>query len=144
MNQKTRAAMLSAVIFALPVVTWAQVGIPCGVDLNADNVIKNIPGVIKEECDFDSIIQLVNNIIKFLIFSVAVPLAAIGFMVMGAKMIIYSNKESAKTEAKEGIWLIIKGFLIMLAAYVVIKTILFAFLNDKDTELISLMQFMFQ
>lgn len=125
MNQKTRAAMLPTVIFALPVIAWAQVGIPCD----------------GPDCTFDDLIILVNNIIQFLIFSVAVPLAAIGFMVMGAKMVIYSNKESAKTEAKEGIWLIIKGFLIMLAAFVVIKTVLYSLLSDSQ---VTFMDFMFQ
>ena len=124
-NQKTIAMLLSTAVLALPVVAWAQVGIPCD----------------GPNCDFNSLIQLINNIIKFLMFSVAVPLAALGFMFMGGKMVISSNKESAKTEAKEGIGLIIKGFLIMLGAYVFIKTILFMFITDEQK---TFMNFMFQ
>ena len=123
--KKNIPTILATAIFALPVFAWAQVGIPC-----------NGP-----DCGFDDLIILANNIIKFLMFSVAVPLAAIGFMWMGAKMVLLPNKESAKTEAKDGAMLIVQGFAIMLGAYVFIKTILFAFLTDEQA---SFMQFMFQ
>lgn len=116
-----------------PVVTWAQVGIPCG-DISSGG----------HECGFDDILVLINNIVKFLMFSVAVPLAALGFMFVGGKMVLSSNKESAKTEAKESFTNIAIGFLMMLGAYVFIKTILFAFLNDRDANLMSLMNYMFQ
>lgn len=131
---------MSIIIFAIPVFVWAQVGIPCGVDINGDNIIKNMPGV-KEECDFDSLIQLANNIIKFLMFSVAVPLAALGFMFVGAKMVMSPNKESAKTDAKQSLEFIAIGFLIMLAAYILIKTFLFALLSKEQ---VAFMQFVFQ
>lgn len=125
MTQKISTTVLASLIFLFPVIVAAQVGIPC-----------NGP-----DCTFDSLIQLVNRIIKFLMFGVAVPLAAIGFMFVGAKMALSSNKESAKTEAKEAFGNIIMGFLIMLAAYVVVKTILYAFITDDQK---AFMQFMFQ
>jgi len=125
MTQKITTAIIASSLVLLPFIALAQVGIPC-----------NGP-----DCTFDSLIQLVNRIIKFLMFGVAVPLAAIGFMFVGAKMALSSNKESAKTEAKEAFGNIIMGFLIMLAAYVVVKTILYAFITDDQK---AFMQFMFQ
>lgn len=130
LNQKTFTAILSLAIFTVPVLALAQIGIPCG-DLTAG----------QKECGFDDLIILANNIIKFLMFSVAVPLAAIGFMWVGGKMVLYPDKESAKTEGKKSLEFIAIGFGIMLGAYVFIKTILFAFLT---TEQASFMQFMFQ
>lgn len=124
-NQKTFATILSASIFAVPLFAVAQVGIPC-----------NGP-----DCTFNSLIILVNNIIKFLMFKVAVPLAALGFMWMGGKLVINQDKEGARNEAKQGFGLIITGFLIMLGAYVLIKTILFTFITDEQKVFI---QFMFQ
>jgi hypothetical protein len=97
----------------LPFMASAAVGIPC-----------NGP-----ECNFDHLIQLANNIIKFLMFKVAVPLAAIGLMWTGGNLIINQNKEGAWNEAKSGFSSIAIGFLIMLSAYLVIKTILYAFLR---------------
>lgn len=125
MTLKIIAKMLTVAIFAVPILTFAQVGIPC-----------NGP-----DCKFDDLIILANNIIRFLMFSVAVPLAAIGFMWVGGKMVLSPNKESAKTEAKQSFTSIAIGFGIMLGAYVFIKTILFAFLTDEQA---GFMQFMFQ
>ncbi|MFA5997505.1 MAG: hypothetical protein WC791_03390 [Candidatus Paceibacterota bacterium] len=124
-NQKAITTILSTIVLALPMTVAAQVGIPCD----------------GPNCDFNSLIKLINNIIKFLMFSVAVPLAALGFMFMGGKMVLLSNKEAAKTEAKQGIGFIITGFLIMLGAYVFIKTILFMFITDDQK---TFMNFMFQ
>ncbi|MCK9344927.1 MAG: hypothetical protein M0P64_02230 [Candidatus Pacebacteria bacterium] len=125
MTQKITTTAIAAAILSLPLLSAAQVGIPC-----------NGP-----DCTFDSLIQLVNNIIKFLMFGVAVPLAAIGFMFVGAKMVLSSNKESAKTEAKESFGNIVKGFLIMLGAYVVVKTIVYSFITDEQK---TFMGFLFQ
>lgn len=129
-NSKTRATIVSFVVFMVPVLAWAQVGIPCG------DIAQG-----QKECGFNDLIILSNNIIKFLMFKVAVPLAALGIMFVGAKMVLSSNKESAKTEAKESFTNIAIGFLIMLGAYVFIKTIIFALLSDEQK---SFMQFMFQ
>jgi len=129
-NQKTSATIVAFAIFALPVVVWAQVGIPCG-DIASG----------QKECGFNDLIILANNIINSLILKVAVPLAALGFMWVGGKMILSPNKESAKTEAKQSFANIAMGFGIMLGAYILIKTVLFAFLTDEQT---SFMQFMFQ
>lgn len=126
--KKTLASILSLSILSiifLPAFVSAQVGIPC----------------YDGQCTFDDLIILVNNIIKFLMFSVAVPLAAIGFMWMGAKLVLLPNKESAMTEAKDGVMSIVKGFAIMLGAYVFIKTILYAFLTDEQA---GFMNFLFQ
>lgn len=125
MNQKNIAWLLAMTIFIIPLVSSAEVGMPCE----------------GPDCTFDDIIILINNIVKFLVFSVAVPLAAIGFMFMGAKLVLMQNKEAEMTKAKEGLWNIVIGFGIMLASYVVIKTALFAFLSDEQK---TFMGFLFQ
>ena len=129
-NQKTFATILAVGFFAVPVFVWAQVGIPCG-DIAAG----------QKMCGFDDLIILINNIIKFLMFKVAVPLAALGFMFMGAKLVINQNKEGAWTEAKAGLGYIATGFFMMLGAYILIKTIPFALLSNDQ---VAFMQFMFQ
>lgn len=122
MNQKNITVAVSFFTLVIPVIAFAQVGIPCnGVD-----------------CDFNSLMMLANNIISFLMFSVAVPLAAIGFTFMGGKMILYSNKVSAVSEAKEGMESIAIGFAIMLGAFVLIKVVLSAFLSTEDGFLLFL------
>ena len=129
-NQKICAVVVSLAIFIVPVLAFAQIGIPCG-DFKAG----------QKECGFDDLIILANNVIKFLMFSVAVPLAAIGFMWVGGNLVINQDKEGAWSTAKNSFWDIIMGFGIMLGAYVFIKTLLFAFLTDEQA---SFMQFIFQ
>ncbi len=126
--KKTFASVLYfsvLVSFLLPMYVSAQVGIPCD----------------GPDCGFDDLIVLANNIIKFLMFSVAVPLAAIGFMWVGGNLIINQDKEGAWSKAKGSFWDIAMGFGIMLVAYVLIKTVLFAFLTEESA---SFVQFIFQ
>lgn len=111
--RKITAGMLTGVVFIIPVIGLAQVGIPC-----------NGP-----DCDFNSLITLANNVIKFLVFTVSVPLAALGFMVVGAKLVLNQNKEGAWSEAKQSFEYIGIGFGIILAAFLLIKFILSVFLN---------------
>lgn len=125
-NQKSIAILLSTAFLVLPFIAFAKVGIPCE----------------GPDCGFDDLIILANNIIKFLMFSVAVPLAAIGFMWTGGRLIVMQSKESEWEKAKTGFADIAIGFGIMLGSYVLIKTLLFAFLTDEVKA--SFMQFMFQ
>ena len=113
---------LSALVsLFFPMYISAQVGIPCG----------DIAGGQKE-CGFDDLIILTNNVIKFLMYSVAVPLAALGFMWIGGNLVLNQDKEGARNTAKEGFTNIGKGFLLMLGAYVLVKLVIYAFLNTKD------------
>ena len=112
-TKKVYGAVLAGTALVLPVVGFAQIGIPCD---GAD-------------CGFDDLITLANNLIQFLVFTVAVPLAATGFMMVGARLVLKQNKEGAWSEAKQSFGLIAMGFGIILAAFLLVKMVLFAFLN---------------
>ncbi len=79
-------------------------------------------------CDFNQLMVMANNIIRFLMYSVAVPLAALGFMVVGARLVFNQNKEAAWTTAKESFGDIGRGFFIILGAFLLIKFVLSQFL----------------
>ena len=111
--KKMSATMLSGVVLSVPVIAVAQIGIPC-----------NGP-----DCGFDDLVTLANNIIKFLVFTVSAPLAAVGFMWAGADLVLNQNKEGAWSKAKERFELIGMGFGIILTAFLIIKMVLFAFLD---------------
>lgn len=112
MNKKISATALSLALLSLPAVSYAAGLIPC--DTN---------------CTFNDLIILANNIIKFLMYDVAVPLAALGFMWAGANLVLNQNKEGAWSDAKERFTDMAKGFGIILGAYLVIKLVIYAFLN---------------
>lgn len=120
MKQKTITQILSLAVLTLPLTASAQIGIPC-----------NGP-----DCKFDDLLTLANRIVRFLMIDVAVPLAALGFMYTGGRLVLFQDKEGEWTKAKESFWDMGMGFGIMLGSYVLIKAILYAFLNtDKGFTL---------
>lgn len=120
--KKTFPSILAFTIFTIPLVVSAQLGIPCGSDTPpADH-----------PCGFNDLLILVNNIIDFIIYYIAVPLAALGFMAVGARLVLMPNKEGEWTHAKGVFWDIGMGFGIILGAYVLIKMVLFAFLSEEQ------------
>ena len=125
--KKISASVIAGAILSMPLLGMAQIGIPCG-------------GPGQAECGFNDLLILANNIIHFIIFSVAVPLAALGFMWAGAGLVLNQNKESAWSEAKGRFSDIAMGFGIILAAFVLVKTILYAFLNTKGGFTLFLFQ----
>jgi hypothetical protein len=129
LNQKTSAAALSLALLATPLLASAAGGILTGVCPNAP------------DCTFNDILILSNNVIKFLLFSVSVPLAALGFVWVGANLILSQNKTSAWSDAKGRFADIAMGFGIMLGSYILIKTVIFSFLTANQQ---SYMQFMFK
>lgn len=118
-NQKRVAAALSLAILVLPVIARGASLIPCGGTVPPTN----------HECGFADVMTLANTIIHFLLYDVAVPLAALGFMWAGASLVLSQNKESAWSEARGRFEDIGMGFGIMLGSYVLIKVVIYQFLN---------------
>lgn len=91
-------------------------------------------------CGFEDLMKLANAIVQFLMFKVAIPLATLGFMYAGARMVIIQNKEAERKNAKEMMENIGKGFAIMLGSFVLIKFILYQFLNTGEGFTLYLLQ----
>ncbi len=124
-KQKISAMVTVGAILVLPFIVMAtsgeHVGIPCtGLD-----------------CDFDDLIVLASNIMNFLIYYIAVPLAALGFMWAGADLVLNQDKAHSWSEAKERFWDIGKGFAIMISAFLLIKFVLFQFLSDEQAKFMN-------
>lgn len=137
-QNKTTAAILSFAISVLPTVVYGAGLIPCGdtpFDPNSDPLT-----TATHPCGFGDLLLMANNIIHFLMVDVAVPLAALGFMYAGARMVLLPHKEAEVTKTKEIALDIVKGFAIILGAYVLIKTILFSFLNTSEGFTLFLIQ----
>ena len=67
----------------------------------------------------------------FILFIIIIPIAVISIAVAGFKMIIQSDKEKARTEAKEILIAVFIGLFVAFAAWLIIKVILTT-LVDKD------------
>ncbi|MEK7585033.1 MAG: hypothetical protein AAB455_00755 [Patescibacteria group bacterium] len=97
------------------------VGIPCGVAVN---------GVIENPCDYADFLILIGNIFRYLTL-VAVPLATAAIVYGGVLMVISAGNDGKRSEAKGIIKTAITGLVIILASYLIVKTIFNALVTDS-------------
>lgn len=76
------------------------------------------------DCDFNSLLKLANNIINFLLKTIALPLFALLFFYIGWLFMTSSANPNQRSKAKSILKNSIIGFVIAMAAFVIIKTIL--------------------
>ena len=74
------------------------------------------------DCDFAKLMQLVQNIISALII-ISTFLATAAFAYAGFLLLTSGGNESNKTKAKEMLGKVIKGYLWILVAWVLVYTI---------------------
>lgn len=83
-----------------------------------------VPSCPNGACGFNELIAMVNHIIKFIIVDIATPIAAIVFVYAGI-LLIFSGGDSGKiTKAKAMLKNLVIGFVIVLAAWLIVNTIL--------------------
>lgn len=75
-------------------------------------------------CDFGMLVSLINRFIKFLIVYFATPLAAIIFAYAGFTYITSGGSSEKAKHAKAMIMKVFVGYIVALAAYLIINTIL--------------------
>ena len=92
-----------------------------------DLIICNNPPKYSGACDFNALILLANHLITDLIF-LSTLFATAGFVYVGIKLLTAGGDEGAMTAAKKSAWTILKGFLWILVAWVLIYTITSALL----------------
>ncbi|HUC88524.1 MAG TPA: pilin [Candidatus Paceibacterota bacterium] len=80
--------------------------------------------VYKNPCNFDSLMTLINNVINFLLITIVTPLVALILVYAGFLMIFSGGSSEKVTKAKSIIKNVVIGFVIALAAWLVVKTIL--------------------
>lgn len=76
-------------------------------------------------CDFNAFMGLINNIIKFILFDLAVPIAAIMFAYAGFLLVTAGGEAAgARTKAKSIFTNAVIGLVLAAAAWLIIRTIL--------------------
>jgi hypothetical protein len=106
--------------------------IPCGNDVNGDGIVRDIDtdknGKIDEaeveECHFWHLALIAKNIINFLIYAIAAPIAAVMFLYAGFLMLTNAGNEEKITRAKHIFGTVFVGIVIALAAWLIITFIL--------------------
>lgn len=87
-------------------------------------------------CDFNTLITLAKNFMNFMIV-MAIPLAAISFVFAGYKLLTSGGSESAKNDAKRMFTNTGIGLVIVLAAWLVVNTLLTALLANSSFSLLG-------
>lgn len=117
-NTSIKILLVLFFVLAIPLVSIAANDlIPCGVDKNADLTIK-------DPCDFNKFLELINNVINFVLFKLAIPIAAIVFMYGGYEMVTSGGNSSAKEKAKKILTNTILGLIFAGASFIIVKVVL--------------------
>ncbi len=119
-TQSTLLCMSIAFVFALffvaPLTTHAAGLVPCGGYTEE--------GAAELPCNFGFFMAMLNGIISFLLFKLAMPLAALMFAYAGILYITSGVKPEQREQAKKILTNVIWGLIIALAAWLIVHTIL--------------------
>lgn len=85
-----------------------------------------------DNCTFQDFNTLATNIINFLLFVIAIPLATIMIIWGGVLLVLYPANPGYKDRAKKIIYTAIIGLFLALAAYLIVKTIIDIFVNPSS------------
>ena len=83
------------------------------------------------DCDMCDFVGMINGLVDWL-FGFLVLAAVLGLMISGFKLVISAGNESAWTAAKSMVTSIIIGFVIVLSAWLIVDTIMKAFLAPES------------
>jgi hypothetical protein len=122
-NSIVAAAFSVAFTITAPYYAFAAGLVPCG-------------GSGEQACNFNYFIQLIGAVIHFLVFYLAVPLAAISFAIAGVMILTAGGNEGQVAKAKEIFWNVLIGLVVALAAWLVVNAIIVA-LGAGATSLLT-------
>jgi hypothetical protein len=112
--------ILTILVGFVPNLAMAQI------DVNACQQGRFIPcdGTDKCPCSFGSLMQLIDNVLNFLTTYIAIPLAIVTFMWAGFLFMTSAINPGQRTRAKGMMWKVVQGFVVLLAANLIVKTVL--------------------
>jgi hypothetical protein len=124
-------------LFFVPNVLLAQAPppstiIPCGFDDDTDGVVRDSSTSPDEECKWNDIIILAQNVINFLIFSIAAPLAAVMFAYAGFLYVTNNGNEGKVRQAHEIFLYVFWGLVVCMAAWLTVNYVLVFFLGASS------------
>jgi hypothetical protein len=107
--------------------------IPCGCDGPDANTTVDTP----EQCTFNDFVVLAQNVINFLIFKIASPLAAIMFAWAGFLYVTNNGNEGQVKRAHDIFTYVFIGLVLALAAYLIVYFVLRFFVSPANILLMA-------
>ncbi|MFA6386350.1 MAG: pilin [Candidatus Paceibacterota bacterium] len=90
--------------------------------------------VMNNPCTFKDLVQLLNNVIKFLLFSIATPLIALILMYTGYLYLTAGGSSGQTEKVRHILFNAVIGYVVALAAWLIVKTILSSLNIDPTIE----------
>ncbi len=123
--KKFTISLLIFLVLIVPVFSFAQTDadrglIPCGRSPGP-----NVDPSTTKPCEFKDFMTLINTVIKFILFKLVVPIAAVMFFYAGFLMVTSGGSTEARGKAKNIFTNAVYGLVIAAAAWLIIRTILF-------------------
>jgi hypothetical protein len=106
----------------MPVLSSATGLVPC--TNTPDATSGKVPNA--DRCDFYAFMVLLNKVINFLLFTLAVPIAAIMFAYAGFLMVTSGGSTESRSKAKSIFSNALIGFLLAAGAWIIVKGLLIA------------------
>ena len=98
----------------IPVYSFAAGLIPCGTDTPPGN----------HPCEFKDFLDLINNVIKFILFKLVIPIAAVMFFYAGFQLVTSGGSTEKRGVAKNVFSSTVYGLVVAATAWLIIRTIL--------------------
>jgi hypothetical protein len=101
--------------------------VPCGTERSpivTDSAGNQTGGEILNPCGFNDLMTLINNFISFILFKLAVPIAAIAFAYAGFMLITSGGSTEKKGTAKKIFTNVALGLIFAVAAWLIVNTVL--------------------
>jgi len=115
MNKKILTLFIGFLIISTPFFVFSAGIVPdCG---------KSVNGVISTPCDFNMVMKLINNIINFLLFVIATPLAAMAIAYAGFLYLSSGGSPEKVSQGKKILTNVVFGYIIALVAWLIVNTI---------------------
>lgn len=131
MNQKHKlylSIFFITLLFILPVTSFAQ-----DKDLkDADLGLVPCDNSAENPCNFNALMNLVDTIIQFILFNLAVPIAAIMFFYAGFAMVTSGGSSESRTKAKSIFSNTVIGLILVAASWLLVRTLLHILGYDGD------------
>jgi len=83
-----------------------------------------VNGKIATNCDFNQLMILINKVINFIIVDLATPVMALILIYVGITYLTSGGNKNVVQKSKKILMNVVFGYLIVLVAWLVIKTIL--------------------
>ena len=105
---------------------------------NTGDILAN--GQYANPCDFAYFMKLVNNIINFLLFTIATPLVALIIIYTGYLFLTAGGSAGQTEKAKHILFNVVVGYVIALAAWLIINTIMKSLNFQEDPSVGTFLQ----